>query len=89
MKTNLGMKIMADLNFNKEITFVIAGEAGQVIDTITQVLAETVKQSDYNIFYTKEYMSRIKGGCNSSTIRISDKKLDAYTTRLFSSKAFV
>lgn len=69
---------MADLKFNKEISIVIAGAAGQGIDTITQVIAETVKQGGYNIFYTKEYMSRIKGGCNSSTIRISDNKVDAY-----------
>lgn len=72
---------MANLKFDKEILIIIAGAAGQGIDTITQVIAETVKQSDYNIFYTKEYMSRIKGGCNSSTIRISGDKVDAYKER--------
>lgn len=69
---------MAGLNFDNEISFVIAGEAGQGIDTITQLIAETVKQYGYNIFYTKEYMSRIKGGCNSSSIRISSAKVDSY-----------
>lgn len=69
---------MADLNFSNEISIIIAGAAGQGVDTITQVIAETAKQGGYNIFYTKEYMSRIKGGCNSSTLRISDKKVDAY-----------
>lgn len=68
---------MGNLSFNKEISIVIAGAAGQGIDTITQIIAETVKQSGYNIFYTKEYMSRIKGGCNSSTIRISNDKIEA------------
>lgn len=73
---------MADVELNKEfsheISIIIAGAAGEGIDSITQVIAETVKQSDYNVFYTKEYMSRIKGGCNSSTIRISSDKVDAY-----------
>lgn len=73
---------MADVEFNKEISheisIIIAGEAGQGIDTIIQLIAETVKQSGFNIFYTKEYMSRIKGGCNSSTIRIAENKVNAY-----------
>lgn len=69
---------MLNLEINKEISVVIAGAAGQGIDTITQVIAETIKQSNYNIVYTKEYMSRIKGGCNSSSIRISSDKVDAY-----------
>lgn len=69
---------MSNIEFNKEISVIIAGAAGQGIDTITQVIAETAKQSGYNIFYTKEYMSRIKGGCNSSSIRISSDKVDAY-----------
>jgi 2-oxoglutarate ferredoxin oxidoreductase subunit alpha len=72
------MNLMADLKFDKEITFVIAGEAGQGIDSITQLIAETVNKSGYNVFYTKEYMSRIKGGHNSSTIRISSDKVEAY-----------
>lgn len=69
---------MTDLKFDKEISVVIAGAAGLGIDSITQVIAETVKQGDYNMFYTKEYMSRIKGGCNSSSIRISSAKVDSY-----------
>lgn len=69
---------MTNLEFNKEISIVIAGAAGQGIDTITQSIAETVKRGGYNVFYIKEYMSRIKGGCNSSSIRISENKVEAY-----------
>lgn len=72
---------MTDFNFNKEIIFLIAGEAGQGIDSITQVVAEVVKMSGFNVFYTKEYMSRIKGGCNSSTIIVSDDNICAYKER--------
>ncbi len=69
---------MTELIFDKEISFVIAGEAGQGIDTITHVIAQSVKKNNYNVFYTLEYMSRIKGGCNSSTIRIASGKVCAY-----------
>lgn len=77
MRHLLGCFLMS-LNFNKEISFVLAGEAGQGIDTITQVVANVAKQHGFNVFYTKEYMSRIKGGCNSSTIIISSDKIRAY-----------
>lgn len=66
------------IDFNKEISIVIAAEAGQGVDIITRVIAETAKKNSFNVFYTKEYMSRIKGGCNSSTIRISSDKIRAY-----------
>lgn len=70
--------VSMEFNFDKEISLVIAGEAGQGIDTVTQIVAETIKKNNLNVFYTKEYMSRIKGGCNSSTIRISSDKVYAY-----------
>lgn len=69
------------MNFDKEISFAIAGEAGQGIDSITQILAENIKKNGFNVFYTKEYMSRIKGGCNSSGIRISSEKICSYVER--------
>lgn len=69
---------MEEFNFNKEVSLAIAGEAGQGIDTVTQIIAEAAKKSNLNVFYTKEYMSRIKGGCNSSSIRVSGDKVCAY-----------
>lgn len=66
------------INFDKEVSLVIAGEAGQGIDTLTGVVSKVIKQSGYNIFSTKEYMSRIKGGCNSSSIRIAAQEVCAY-----------
>lgn len=65
-------------NFDKEISIVLAGEAGQGIDSITSVISKLIKLNGFNIFSTKEYMSRIKGGCNSATIRVSNKKIRAY-----------
>lgn len=69
---------MTEFNFDKEISIAIAGEAGQGVDTITQIIAKIIKKNNFNVFYSKEYMSRIKGGCNSSTIRIAGNKVCAY-----------
>lgn len=73
---------MAEFNFIKEISLAIAGEAGQGIETVTQIISEAAKKSNLNVFYTKEYMSRIKGGCNSSSIRVSCDKVCAYKESL-------
>lgn len=72
---------MTNHNFDKEISFVLAGEAGQGIDTITHIIAKVLKLGGFNVFYTLEYMSRIKGGCNSSSIRVSGRKVCAYCER--------
>lgn len=69
---------MQEFNSKSEVSLVIGGEAGQGIDAITQIIAETAKKNCFNVFYSKEYMSRIKGGFNSSTIRISSNKVCAY-----------
>lgn len=73
-----GGKYKMASNFDKGTSIIIAGEAGQGIETITQIISKSLKSSGLNVFYALEYMSRIKGGCNSSTIRISGKKVDAY-----------
>ena len=57
----------------KDICVVLAGEAGQGIQSIETILVNVLKKDGYNVFATKEYMSRIRGGVNSTEIRISDK----------------
>jgi len=64
--------------FDKEVSILIAGEAGQGIESITNIISKVFKENGFNVFYTLEYMSRIKGGCNSSSIRISNSKVSAY-----------
>lgn len=58
-----------------DIAITIAGEAGQGIDTITDIIMKTFKSSGYNVFSSNEYMSRIRGGTNSSQIRISSSEV--------------
>jgi len=50
--------------FKDELTIVLAGEAGQGIQTIEVLLTGLLKSGGYHIFATKEYMSRVRGGMN-------------------------
>lgn len=61
-----------------DISIVIAGRAGQGIQSIQQVLTYTLKRDGFHVFTTKEYMSRVRGGVNSTEIRITSKNRNAY-----------
>jgi 2-oxoglutarate ferredoxin oxidoreductase subunit alpha len=63
------------------ISIVLCGEAGQGIQTIELVLMRLMKRQGYNVFATKEYMSRIRGGTNSTQIRISSRRVAAPVDR--------
>jgi 2-oxoglutarate ferredoxin oxidoreductase subunit alpha len=65
-----------------EISLVLAGEAGQGIQSIESILTKIVKKSGFHVFATKEYMSRVRGGVNSTEIRVSDKPVRAYVDRI-------
>ena len=53
-------------NKKRDVAIVVAGQAGQGIQTIESVLTKVLKRSGYHVFATKEYMSRIRGGSNST-----------------------
>ena len=65
-----------------EISIVLCGEAGQGIQTVENVLIKVLKLSGYHVFATKEYMSRVRGGTNSTSLRISDHPVRAYIERI-------
>ncbi len=67
---------------NNDISIVLCGAAGQGIQTVEQLLTHVFKLSKYNLFSTKEYMSRVRGGSNSSEIRVSSKKVDAVVDKI-------
>ncbi|MFP4567659.1 MAG: 2-oxoacid:acceptor oxidoreductase subunit alpha [Candidatus Woesearchaeota archaeon] len=66
-----------DFKFNEEMNILIVGEAGQGLETIQQVLTHLLSLEGYNVYTTKEYMSRVRGGSNSVQIRISSKPVCA------------
>ena len=61
----------------QDINVVIAGAAGEGIQTIGTIVSRTVLAQGYAVFTWKEYESRIRGGQNSYSIRISDQPHNA------------
>lgn len=62
-------------NDTGSLSLVLGGEAGQGIQFIETILKTLIKRSGYYVFATKEYMSRIRGGINTTEIRISKSNL--------------
>jgi 2-oxoglutarate ferredoxin oxidoreductase subunit alpha len=61
----------------EDLNLVVAGSAGEGIQTIGEVLAETIAGHGYAVFAWQEFESRIRGGQNSYSIRISEKPINA------------
>jgi 2-oxoglutarate ferredoxin oxidoreductase subunit alpha len=55
-----------------DINVVIAGAAGEGVQTVGDVLSETIAGHGYAVFAWQEFESRIRGGQNSYSIRISE-----------------
>lgn len=53
-----------------DLNIVIAGAAGEGIQTIGSVMGETLAAQGYAVFSWKEYESRIRGGHSSFSIRV-------------------
>ena len=70
------------LQVTGEISLVLSGPAGTGIQTVEQLLVRILHRGGYHIFATKEYMSRIRGGSNSTTIRVGGAPLRAMADRI-------
>lgn len=68
--------------FSGDISIVLGGAAGQGIQTVETVLVQVLKREGYFVFASKEYMSRIRGGSNSTEIRLSSKPRRAFVDRI-------
>jgi 2-oxoglutarate ferredoxin oxidoreductase subunit alpha len=69
-------------HFSGDISLVLGGAAGQGVQTVEALLVAVLKREGYNIFACKEYMSRIRGGSNSTSVRITNKKRGAFVSRI-------
>ncbi|HUT00567.1 MAG TPA: 2-oxoacid:acceptor oxidoreductase subunit alpha [Candidatus Thermoplasmatota archaeon] len=65
-----------------DVSIVLCGDAGQGIQTVEQLFINIVKKEGFNVFSTKEYMSRVRGGSNSTQLRISTEPVTAYINRI-------
>jgi len=73
-----------NLSFQKkdDVSIVLCGQAGQGIQTVEYLLTRIFTLAHYNVFATKEYMSRIRGGINSTEIQISSGPVRASLDRI-------
>src|SRR3989344_8425065 len=68
--------------FSGDISLVLGGAAGQGVQTVEALLVSVLKREGYRVFACKEYMSRIRGGSNSTEIRITDTRRAAFVSRI-------
>jgi len=55
-----------------DLSIVIAGAAGEGVQTIGDVISRTLLALGYPVFTTQEYESRIRGGTTSYRVRVSE-----------------
>jgi len=67
---------------SNDVSIVLCGAAGQGIQTVEALMTKTLKRTGYHVFATREYMSRVRGGVNSTTIRVSSKSVRAFVDRI-------
>lgn len=68
--------------FSGDISLVLGGAAGQGVQTVETLLVSVLKREGYRFFASKEYMSRIRGGSNSTEIRLTSKPRNAFVERI-------
>ena len=68
--------------FSKDVSLVFGGEAGQGIQTIEKLCFDALAKAGYCVFSSSEYMSRVRGGSNSTEIRVSEKRKTAFVERI-------
>jgi 2-oxoglutarate/2-oxoacid ferredoxin oxidoreductase subunit alpha len=63
-------------------SIVLAGAAGQGINSIESILVAIAARSGLHVFSAKEFMSRVRGGVNSAEIRLSPRPVAAFLERV-------
>jgi 2-oxoglutarate ferredoxin oxidoreductase subunit alpha len=73
---------MSVITNKNDVSIVLCGAAGQGIQTVEALLTKTLKRTGYHVFATREYMSRVRGGVNSTTIRVASRTVRAFLDRI-------
>src|SRR5690242_17493384 len=60
----------------------IGGAAGQGMETLASILEKLLKRKGFEIFTTRDYMSRVRGGHNFIQIRFGDEELTSHQDSL-------
>ena len=65
-----------------EVTISFCAAAGLGLQTAEDLARQMLTKAGYYVFSTREYMSRVRGGNNSTQIRVSRKPVRAYVDRI-------
>jgi 2-oxoglutarate ferredoxin oxidoreductase subunit alpha len=60
-----------------DFNFMIAGEAGQGVQSVGLLMARVFARGGYNIFADQDYESRVRGGHNFFRVRVKDSRVSA------------
>ncbi len=60
-----------------DLNLVLAGEAGQGLKTLESLVGKALFRAGFNIFSSKDYMSRVRGGHNFMSIRFGSEPIQA------------
>ncbi|HCL80479.1 MAG TPA: 2-oxoacid:acceptor oxidoreductase subunit alpha, partial [Synergistaceae bacterium] len=74
--------MFSSLRDKEELSCVLSGAAGLGIQTVEEMLARVVVDEGFHVFGTREYMSRVRGGNNSTELRIAVRPVDAQVDRI-------
>ncbi len=66
----------------------IGGAAGQGIDTAAAVLEKALKRSGYHVFTMRDFMSRVRGGHNFTTVRFGPEPIYGHSGKFTGIIAF-
>ncbi len=67
---------------NSDVTLMVAGQAGQGVDTAAELLARVMMRAGYCVFAYPDVMSRIRGGHNFTSVRVAARSVMGQSDRI-------
>jgi len=64
------------------VNFMVAGEAGQGVQSVGLILAKAFARGGYHVFADQDYESRVRGGHNFFRVRTSDSEVGAISEEI-------
>ena len=64
-----------------EVSIVLTGEAGKGLKTVEEMVTKILAKDGYNVYAFKEIMSRVRGGNNTTQLRVSNSYIGSYVTK--------
>ncbi|MCK4377724.1 MAG: 2-oxoacid:acceptor oxidoreductase family protein, partial [Deltaproteobacteria bacterium] len=61
-----------------DVNLIIGGAAGQGLNTLEALMLPVLHEAGFHLFAAKEIMSRIRGGVNIITLRVSSEEKNSY-----------